>query len=87
MIERLDGWFAMNQAIDDLWQADWLLFRGDKVKGAAVLLRLMSSGWLPDYNTEMFPVIKMRRLFIKSGLGEKTFEKMLLENRQKVVSN
>ena len=85
MIDRLEGWFSNNETDDDFWKADWLLFRGNKETAGSILLELMQSGWLPDYNAEMFPVVKMRRLFIASGLGDQVFERMLAANREKIT--
>jgi DNA-binding winged helix-turn-helix (wHTH) protein/Flp pilus assembly protein TadD len=87
LIARLDQWFANNEVEDNFWKADWLMFRGQKERASSILMALMHSGWLPDYNAETFPVVKMRRLFIESGIGEDAFEKMLTDNRQQVTNN
>jgi DNA-binding winged helix-turn-helix (wHTH) protein/Tfp pilus assembly protein PilF len=85
MIERLDSWFSINQSKDSYSKAEWILFRGNKERAGSILISLMRSGWLPDYNAETFPVVKIRRLFIDSGLGVRVFERYLMENRAKVT--
>ena len=85
MIDKLDDWFTNRELTENFWLADWLLFRDQKDRARLVLLKQMNEGWLPDYNAETFPVVKMRRLFIESEIGEAVFEKMLTDNRAKVT--
>ncbi|TQV87925.1 winged helix-turn-helix domain-containing protein [Aliikangiella coralliicola] len=77
---QIDSQLANLEYPQDLYVADWLVFRGQTEKVKDMLRGLMADGWLPDSNAEPFAYYSMRQLFIQSGLGGDEYERMLAEN-------
>ncbi len=83
--QRLSRWFVEQPQRPSLWLANWLNFTGEKAKARTLLTKLLKQGWLPDFNSEVFPLNTMKKLFIESGLGEQVFYQWLAVNRQLVL--
>jgi tetratricopeptide (TPR) repeat protein len=87
--QRLEQWFLndgqKNQNNESVAQIEWLLFLNKNEQAQEGLKKIMKNGWLPDTNVEPFIERKVKRLFIKSGLGEQQFSKILEKNRQQVL--
>jgi DNA-binding winged helix-turn-helix (wHTH) protein/tetratricopeptide (TPR) repeat protein len=67
-------------------QAQWYLLQGDITKSKEVVLNMLTAGWLPDYNSDMYPEARMKKLFIDTGLGEIKYG-VLLENNRYLVTH
>lgn len=85
--QRLSRWFVEQPQRPSLWLANWLNFTGEKAKARTLLIKLLKQGWLPDFNSEVFPLNTMKKLFIQSGLGEQVFYQRLAVNRQLVLDD
>jgi len=66
-------------------QAHWYLLQRDITKSKEVVLNMLNTGWLPDYNSDMYPEARMKKLFIDTGLGEQKYEALLEKNRNLVT--
>lgn len=86
LLNRLEQWFNYNQIGNSLWFANWQLFRGDKEKTGIIIIKMMEQGWLPDFNSDVFPTVNMRRLFVESGVGVEKFHQLLEINRNRVLN-
>ena len=87
--QNLEQWFInekqKNQTNESIAQIEWLLFLNDKHQAQERLTTMMNNGWLPDTNVDPFIEIKMKRLFIETGLGEQKFAQRLANNRQQAL--
>ncbi len=84
-MQRLTRWFIEQPQRPNMWLASWLNFSGEKAKARTLLTKLLKQGWLPDFNSEVLPVNTMRSLFIDSGEGEKSFNRLLEKNQREVL--
>ena len=84
-MQRLTRWFIEQPQRPNMWLASWLNFSGEKAKARTLLSKLLKQGWLPDFNSEVLPVNTMRSLFIDSGEGEKSFNRLLEKNQREVL--
>ncbi|WP_042152077.1 hypothetical protein [Pseudoalteromonas sp. '520P1 No. 412'] len=69
------------QSIGNISQAQWHLLQGQIDKSKEVVLNMLNTGWLPDYNMDMYPEARMKKLFIETGLGEDKYTTLLEANR------
>ena len=85
LAQQLDNSFV-GHAPQDIYYARWLLFRQHREKAKTMILSMMSNGWLPDYNANLYPETIMKQLFIDVGLGDKTYQALLNKNRAQVMA-
>jgi len=69
-----------------LSQAEWYLMQSNVNKAQAIILAMLKAGWLPDYNVEMYPEARMRKLFVDTQLGEEKYHILLKINRELVIN-
>lgn len=86
LAQLLDRTFTQGYLLQDIYYARWLLFRGHKERAQTLILRLMRDGWLPDYNAQLYPETIMLQLFIDAGLKRDDYQKLLDNNRAKVLA-
>ncbi|MCG7530401.1 winged helix-turn-helix domain-containing protein [Psychrobium sp. MM17-31] len=86
LAQLLDRTFTQGYLLQDIYYARWLLFRGHKERAQTLILRLMHDGWLPDYNAQLYPETIMLQLFIDAGLKRDDYQKLLDNNRAKVLA-
>lgn len=85
LAQLLDRTFSQGYLLQDIYYARWLLFRGNKERAKALILKLMHDGWLPDYNAQLYPETIIQQLFIDAGLGGDTYQELLDKNREQVT--
>lgn len=86
LAQQLDNSFAQEDAPQDIYYARWLLFRQHREEAKTMILSMMDSGWLPDYNANLYPAAIMKQLFIDVGLGGETYQALLNKNRALVLA-
>ncbi|MGB0899392.1 MAG: tetratricopeptide repeat protein, partial [Psychrobium sp.] len=86
LAQLLDRTFTQGYLLQDIYYARWLLFRGHKEQAQTLILRIMHDGWLPDYNAQLYPETIMLQLFIDAGLKRDDYQKLLDNNRAKVLA-
>ncbi|NQZ90495.1 MAG: winged helix-turn-helix domain-containing protein [Colwellia sp.] len=66
-------------------QAEWYLLQGNIEQAQDTILAMFNDGWLPDYNNDMYPEARMKKLFINTELGEQKYQLLLKINRELVI--
>ena len=86
LTERLDTWFAtQTNPLLTPFLARWLVFRGQHRQARDMLMQMMTEGWLPHHNDDIFSETRMRSLFRMTELGEAEFDRLLQSNRSQVA--
>ena len=67
-------------------QAEWYLMQGNIDKAQDIILAMFKAGWLPDYNVDMYPEARMKKLFIDTELGQEKYHTLLKINRELVIN-
>jgi len=80
LAQKIDKLVVQQNYPVSIQMAEWLVYRGNKSKAVEIVNQLMDEGWLPDTNSEPYAYIRMKRLFMGSGLGGEAFESKLKAN-------